>query len=1672
MNDVLIRVADCARPSPHRPLDERRPQHVSASGLIAVGLATAMLVAGPAAAPPEERTATAAQPPVTEVRPLFPHTLPLLEPRDIAYLGRGTLLAVDGQRVFAVGADSPGHAAWPGPPTAGWAPVRIDTDPQRGRVYVLDGATERIWAFDADGRTLWTLAPSLEPPSSGRAQLESMAVAPNGEVFALELDIDAIGAPIGAAVHRFGADGAPADRWALPMPAFPPHPGDDRGSIGRIAVSGDGVVLVQLAGGSACVDWRTTVERYSPDGTPLGAWSAEVPAALLPTRPLPICSSPTLSDSVPMARDTSGVLHVHELDGVLRYGPDLRLIDWVQFPWSRWRQRAEIGALTTPVARTDGGLPFAVRPGGGFAVVRQVTHGEVDSYGVGADNLWSRRGLQGGALLTLVEIDAIGNTVALAPGGSPQSPAGDVVESAWTDRLSVLPDGRVLTLAVHYGIVTRWARDGTREGAWYTPGGAWDIDAVADGGWVLLGQDSDGIAIARYDDQGHRLWRAALDIHPARGLVITGDEVLLADRHGRAIRRWTLSAGVPLPELRSPSQTILWPFGLSRAWSEPTILNVLDLPGMTVERWMLPPFGDGDQPAAPAEVWPISRRLVPIELAAAGDGRVAVLGDDGAIEFVGPGGAVTGAWRPDGGDGPTVPVDIGFGPDGRVIVLDGYVSFGGALHSVRRPRLLIYDPAAAPPPAVETPSTPPPSPSPGAGACTVRGTVALDRTRVRAGEAVTVTEWMGGACPEASIAPVDVILAFVQTGRDAIEREMPAMTAAAGAFVEALDWRRASVGVVARSDAMQCTLRQPLLADRSRTLVTLSALRPTAACATQGWVRLVRDELALGTRGNAVRVVVVFTAGARSATATDGAISDLEPIARIAAAGGEIHVLEIDGPRDSIARRYASRPEHHHMAPDDATLRAMAAALGTRIRGYALGDVLLESEVHPDVDLVPGSAAPPVGAFGRRLQYGLPIAPSAGITFTYRVVPRVGGRYPANARSIAHYTDGDGARRTLELDQPLLEVDGPTRTPSPAPTATAATRATTTSIPHRAFLPVALREDCPAERQAMDVAFVLDRSHSMSARTATGRSRLAAAIGAIHTFVNALSQRPGTRFALVTFHAMADRASPLSEDTATVRSALDRVVPGAGSCLACGLAAADELWHGETERGDRRRSVVIVTDADLDGPSAAAAVEAGEALRNAGTALFAVGVGEDVPATTLAAITGDPGSAFVTSDAEALDAVLERIRRVMRCPSATLWPTRPKPYAADKPHAADQAVPAAIMATRDTAAAESGPEERQCRLKLQRFVEPAIVRLGTPLVVKMTVVADCRSAVRPVSLVFVMDRSIWADSAGPTVSDAARIGAMADGIARYAAQSIDVSSSRIGVISYDERPQVVSGLTVDIPGLADKLRRVGTGAAARDPAAALDRARTMLAGQPAERVAVLFGGHVPIDAGALRAAANRLQRDGVTLLVLQVRGGETGATYRDLVPIERYRISEPDDPAATLPWLAADPLGLALRTVNVHDTLLPAVRFEGSTSGPHRVKDDGAPNLWWDVLDDQPEPGPAGIGLVDTYVQYEARTTQLGPTKVGDPVYADITYRSGTTHRIPFDAVEVEVIPPRPTDPATPSAVPATAPPTATGMRTVPSPGAPSATPSGDGTGTAVAPVGRVHLPWLIAGGD
>ncbi|MCC7019620.1 MAG: VWA domain-containing protein [Ardenticatenales bacterium] len=1665
MTDELTRGAERTIPWPHRPLAERRPHHVSATGLIAVGLATAMLVAGPTAAPAEERTATVAQPPVAEVRPLYPHTLPPLEPRDIAYLGRETLLAVDGQMVFAVGADIPGHGAWPGPPTAGWTPVRIDTDPRRGRVYVLDGATERIEAFDTDGRSLRTLTPRLEPPASGRAQVESMTVAPNGDVLALELDIDATGAPIAAAVHRFGADGAPADRWAIPVPAVPPHPGDARGSIGRIAVSGDGVVLVQLAGGAACADWRTTVERYAPDGTSLGAWSAEVPTALLPARPLPICPTPTLSDMVPMARDASDVLYVFEHDSVLRYGPDLRLINWVQFPWSRWRQRADLGALTSPVARTDGGIPFAVRPGGGFAVVRQVTHGEVDSYGIGADNLWSRRGLQGNTLLALVEIDAIGNTVAFAPGGSSQSSAGDGIESVWTDRLSVLPDGRAFTLAVHYGIVTRWARDGSREGAWYTPGGAWDIDALADGGWVLLGQDSDGIAVSRYDDAGHRLWRAVLDIHPARGLVTTGDEVLLADRHGRAIRRWTLAAGVPLPDVRSPSQNMLWPFGLARARSDSTTLSVLDLPGMTVERWTFSLPGDGAQPNAPAEVWPISRRLVPIELAAAGDGRVAVLGDDGMVEFVGPGGAVTGAWRPDGGDGPTVPVDLAFGTDGRLIVLDGYVSFGRALHSRRRPRLLIYDSAAAPPPAVETPSTPPPSPSPGAGACVVRGTIALNPTRVRAGEAVTVTEWVGGACPEAVIAPVDVILAFVQTGRDAIEREMPAMTAAAGVFVDALDWRRASVGIVARSDAQQCTLRQPLLADRGRTLGTLSALRPQAACTTQGWVRLIRDELALGARGNAVRVLVVFTAGARSDTATDGVISDLEPIARIAAAGGEIHVLEIGGPQDSIARRYASRPEHHHVAPDEASLRVMAAALGTRIRGYALGDVLLESEVHPDVDLVPGSAAPPVGAFGRRLQYGLPIAPSDGITLTYRVVPRVGGRYPANARSVARYTDGDGARRALLLDQPYLDVEGPTRTPSPAPTATATAGLTPTSIPHRTYLPVALHEECPAERLAMDVAFVLDASHSMTTPTATGRSRLAAAIQAIHTFMTVLAQRPGTRFALVPFDATAHRAASLTENLATVRSALDGVTPGAGSCLACGLTAAHTLWHGEAERGDRRRSVIIVTDADLDAAATAAAVEAGQALRSAGTAVFAVGVGEDVPAKALAAITGDPGSAFATSDAEALDAVLEGIRRAMRCPPASLWPSRWRPVAADK------AVRTAILAERDGTTADFGPEERQCRLKLQRFVEPAIVRLETPLVVKMTVVADCRSAVRPVSLVFVMDRSSWADATGPMVSDAVRIGAMADGIARYAGQSIDLSSSRIGVIAYDERPQVVSGLTVDILGLADKLRRVGTGAQVRDPASALDRARTMLAGQPAERVVVLFGGNVPIDPGALRDAASRLQRAGVTLLVLEVRSGETDATYRNLVPAERYRISEPDDPAATIPWLAADPLGLALRSVEVHDTLLPTVRFDGSTSGPHRLKDEGAPHLWWDILDDQPNPGPSGIGLVDTYVQYEVRTTALGPTKVGDPVYAEITYRGGATRRVPFDAVEVDVIPPRPTDPATPSPLPATEWPTETAVHPVPSPDRPSATPSGGGTGTAVAPVGRVCLPWLGAGG-
>ena len=242
----------------------------------------------------------------------------------------------------------------------------------------------------------------------------------------------------------------------------------------------------------------------------------------------------------------------------------------------------------------------------------------------------------------------------------------------------------------------------------------------------------------------------------------------------------------------------------------------------------------------------------------------------------------------------------------------------------------------------------------------------------------------------------------------------------------------------------------------------------------------------------------------------------------------------------------------------------------------------------------------------------------------------------------------------------------PTATWTPAPTATptATATSTTTSEPTAtpkvvatrvvAYLPLVLVEDCPkADRQPVAVVIVLDTSTSMT-ESQNGRTKLGAAINAALVAVNTLIQ-PEDAIGLVTFNAAATVLAPLTSDAAALRQALSLVPTGLGSRLDEGVRLGGELLAG-AGAGSRRR-LVVLTDGLPNPSSPADARAASEAVRARGIAVDTIGLGDDVDASLLAAMAGDPSRYHAAPGPEDLAGIFVDLALVPPpCGGNARWP--------------------------------------------------------------------------------------------------------------------------------------------------------------------------------------------------------------------------------------------------------------------------------------------------------------------------------------------------------------------------------------------------------------------------------
>lgn len=182
--------------------------------------------------------------------------------------------------------------------------------------------------------------------------------------------------------------------------------------------------------------------------------------------------------------------------------------------------------------------------------------------------------------------------------------------------------------------------------------------------------------------------------------------------------------------------------------------------------------------------------------------------------------------------------------------------------------------------------------------------------------------------------------------------------------------------------------------------------------------------------------------------------------------------------------------------------------------------------------------------------------------------------------------------------------------------------------------------DCPSESLPLDVVLVVDRSGSMEGP----KIEAARAVGA--DFAAELDFRKA-HAATVLFASQAELTQALTDDATAVIRGVAQARAGGGTNIAEALALAGEELAGPRGQPDARKAVVLLTDGKPDGgadPRSRSLAEA-QALRQAGVAVFAIGLGADVDRALLRELAGESSRYFEAPSAAELAGIYRQIAR-------------------------------------------------------------------------------------------------------------------------------------------------------------------------------------------------------------------------------------------------------------------------------------------------------------------------------------------------------------------------------------------------------------------------------------------
>jgi len=545
------------------------------------------------------------------------------------------------------------------------------------------------------------------------------------------------------------------------------------------------------------------------------------------------------------------------------------------------------------------------------------------------------------------------------------------------------------------------------------------------------------------------------------------------------------------------------------------------------------------------------------------------------------------------------PVDLDVDPNGRVLVADGAGD-----------RVFVYtlDPQA--------PRPAPPAPD---DRCDLTPDKTAAPAAVAVGDPVAVTLSLAGDCPAENI-DLDVMLVLDRSGSMAGAKFTAARSAAA-AFVAELDYRRAQVGVVAFGD--DAMLEQPLTTAAAVAIRAVARLQADGTTAIGQGLRVARAELA-GPRARpaAQKAIVLLTDGLPQQPSLARSEADL---AR--QAGITVYAIGLGGDLDpALLAELAGSTDRYFGAPTEAMLAQIFTRIARRlVTTTLLRTVHIEDVVPGNMSYVDGSANPPAAWDGNTLRWDFTSVAPAGFELRYQVRPQRAGTWPTNVRAEAGYTDGVGFTGRVTFPVPRVSVAG-----------------------HRAaYLPFVFQNRCASRRS--DIVLVVDTSNSMLERPVPGGStKLDQARGAARAFLSYL-RLPADQAAVVAFNTEAALVQGLTGDRAAADRALDRLPVGAGTRIDRGLAAAQSELTSTRRVGDHLPIVVLLTDGQPAGGTAAASLVQARAMRTAGTFIFTVGLGADADGGFLIDVAGDAGYYSYAPDQGALERIYRTIAWSLPC---------------------------------------------------------------------------------------------------------------------------------------------------------------------------------------------------------------------------------------------------------------------------------------------------------------------------------------------------------------------------------------------------------------------------------------